>query len=71
MPSHFGSCILPRSERLMNNILLEIDGFYSNIIYQRVTDSAYNHKKHCSTSVEKASLANFSWVGQKRLRKFR
>ena len=38
----------------MNNVPREIDGFYSNNIYYGYTDSAYIHKKHWSTLVEKA-----------------
>ena len=39
MPSHFGSCILSHSKRLMNKVFHEIDGFYSNSIYYGDTDS--------------------------------
>ena len=46
MPSHFGSFILSHSERLMNDVFREIDGFYSNNIYYGDTDSGYIHKKH-------------------------
>ena len=45
MPSHFGSYILSRSKRLMNDVIKKIDGFYNNSIYYTDTDSLYIHQK--------------------------
>lgn len=41
MPSHLGSFILAHSRRIMNNFILEIDGFKEKHIYYTDTDSIY------------------------------
>ena len=51
MPSHFGSCILSHSKRLMNDVSKQISGFYNNGIYYTDTDSRFMHKKNWSSSV--------------------
>ena len=53
MPSHFGSYILPHSKRLMNNVIKQISGFFTNTIYYTDTGSLFIHKKHWSTLIEK------------------
>ena len=53
MPSHFGSCILSHSKRLMNDVFNEIDAFYNNIVYYSDTDSGYIQKKYWNKLVEK------------------
>ena len=45
LPAHPGAFILSNSERFMNNIIREIDGFYINNIYYTDTDSLYIGKK--------------------------
>ena len=59
MPSHFGSCFLSHSKRLMNKIFREIDGIYSNRIYYGDTDSGYVHKKHWSTLFDNGFFGKF------------
>ena len=41
MPCHLSKYILGHSKKLKNNVIPEIDGFYSNSIYYGDTDSAY------------------------------
>jgi hypothetical protein len=41
VPIHLGSFILAHSKRLMNNIILSVDGFKENVIYYSDTDSIY------------------------------
>ena len=38
--------ILSNSERIMNNFILAIDGFYTNDVYYTDTDSLYIENKH-------------------------
>ena len=64
MPSHFGSCILSHSKRLMNDVFREIDGFYSNNIYYGDTDSGQIHKKHWSTLFEKGYVGKSLGLGK-------
>ena len=64
MPSHFGSFILSHRKRLMNNVFHEIDGFYSINIYYGDTDSAYIHKKHWSTLVDKGFVGKSLGLGK-------
>ena len=44
-PFQFGSLILSHSKRLMNDVVLALDGFKKNKIYYGGTDSVYIHKK--------------------------
>ena len=64
MPSHFGSCILSHSKRLMKDIIKQINGFYSNNIYYTDTDSLYIHKKYWSTLVEKGYVGKYLGLGE-------
>ena len=48
----------------MNNVIREIDDFYSNIFYYGDTDSAYIHKKHWSTLVEKNFVGKSLGIGK-------
>ncbi len=43
-PFHLGSLILSHSKRLMNDVVLTLDGFKNNKIYYGDTDSVYIHK---------------------------
>ena len=52
MPSHFGSCILSQSKRLMNDVSTQVGGFYKNSIYYTDTDSLYMDKKYWSDLVD-------------------
>ena len=52
MPSHFGNCLLSHSNRLMNDVIKELGGFYINIIYYTDTDSLYIHKNYWFSLVE-------------------
>ena len=40
-PCHLGSFILPRSKRLMNDVISALDGFKNNKIYYGDIDSLY------------------------------
>ena len=42
-PCHLGSIILSHSIRLMNDVILALDGFKNNKIYYGDTDSIYIH----------------------------
>ena len=66
MPSHFGSNILSHSKRLMNNVIVinQIDGFFTNTIFYRDTDSLYMHKNHWSTLVEKGFVGKSLGLGK-------
>ena len=64
MPSHFGSYILSHSKSLMNDVFREIDGFYSNNIYNGDTDSGFIHKKRWSTLVEKGFVGKSLGLGK-------
>ena len=43
-PFHLGSFILSHSKRLMNDVILSLDGFRNHKIYNGDTDSVYIHK---------------------------
>ena len=43
-PFQFGSLIISHSKRLMNDVILAIDGFKSNKVYYGDTDGVYIHK---------------------------
>ena len=45
LPSHLGAFILSNSERNMNKIIREINGFHNISLYYRDTDSLYIEKK--------------------------
>ena len=64
MPCLLGSYKLGRSKRLKNNVLREIDDFYSNLFYYGDTDSAYVQKKHWSTSCEKGFIGKCFGLGK-------
>ena len=52
-PFQFGSFILSHSKRLMNNVILALDGFKNNKIYYGDTDSVYIHKNDYNMLIEK------------------
>ena len=52
-PFHFGACILSHSKRLMNHVILALDGFKNNTIYYGDTDSVYIHKDDYNILIEK------------------
>ena len=51
MPSHFGSYISSHSNRLMNDVIKQKDGFYKSSLYYTDTDSLHIHKKYLSDLV--------------------
>ena len=55
LPSHLGAFILSISERIMNNFIREINGFYNNSIYYGDTNSLYTEKKYWDV-LDKANL---------------
>ena len=55
MPLHLGAFVLSNSKRIMNNFIHAIDGFYTNDVYYRDTDSLYIENKHWDT-FDKAAL---------------
>ena len=52
-PFQFGSLILSHSKRLMNDVILALDGFKNNKIYYGDTDSVYIHKNDYNMLIEK------------------
>ena len=46
MPLPLGAFALSNSERVMNNFMHAIDGFYTNDVYYGDTDSLYLENKH-------------------------
>ena len=52
-PFQFGSLILSHSKRLMNDVILALDGFRNNKIYYVDTDSVYIHKNDYNMLIEK------------------
>ena len=49
----FGSLILSHSKRLMNDVILALDGFKNNKIYYGDTDSVYIHKNDYNMLIDK------------------
>ena len=64
MPSHFGSCILSHSKRLMNEVINKIVGFYNNSFYYGDTDSVYIHKKYWSSLVDNGFVGKTHGMGK-------
>ena len=60
MPCHLDS----HSKRLMNNVFLETDGFYSFNSYYGDRDSAYIHKEHRSTLVDNGFVGKILGLGK-------
>ena len=54
-PLHLGAFVLSNSERIMNNFIHVIKGFYTNDVYYNDTDSKYNGNKHWD-QLDKARL---------------
>ena len=52
-PFQFGSFILSHSKRLMNDVILALDGFKNNKIYYGDTGSVYIHKNDYNILIEK------------------
>ena len=57
--SHFGSCILSHSKRIMNEVIRQIGGFYNNSFYYSDTDYLYIHKKYWSDLVNNGFVGRF------------
>ena len=55
MPLHLGAFVLSNSKRIMNNFIHAINGFYTNDVYYKDTDSLYTEKKHWE-KLEEAGL---------------
>ena len=55
MPLHLGAFVLSNSKRIMNNFIHAINGFYTNDVYYRDTDSLYIENKHWD-KLDKAGL---------------
>ena len=55
MPLHLGAFVLSNSKRIMNNFIHAIDGFYTNDVFYKVTDSLYIENKHWD-KLDKAGL---------------
>ena len=55
MPLHLGAFVLSNSERIMNNFIHAISGFYTNDVYYTDTDSLYIENKHWN-NLDKAGL---------------
>ena len=49
----FGSLTLSHSKRLMNDVILALDGCKNNKVYQGDTDSIYTHKNEYNMLIEK------------------
>ena len=63
MPSHFGTCILSHSKRLMNEVNNQTGVFYNNSIYYGDTDSMYIHNKYWSSLVDNGFVGKtFGWL---------
>ena len=54
MPSHLGSFILSHSKRIMNDVILEIDGFKEPVIYYTDCDSIYVEEE-CVKKIKRVS----------------
>ena len=64
MPSHFGSCILSHSKRLMNGVNRQRRGCYNNSIQYTDTDSLYLHKKNWSDLVDNGFVGKLLGLGK-------
>ena len=64
MPSHFDIFALSHTKRIMNKLVQEIDGFYSNKVYYQDTDSLYTHKDHYQKLKSAAYVGNKSGQGK-------
>ena len=64
MPSHFGSCNLPHSKRLMNGVIEQKGGFYDNSFYYTDTDSLYIHRKYWSDMVDNGFFGESLGLGK-------
>lgn len=58
MPSHLGSFILSHSKRIMNDVILEIDGFKKPVIYYTDCDSIYVEEECVEILKDKGFLHN-------------
>ena len=56
MRFYLGSYKIAHSKRLVIKVIREINGFYTNNLYNGDTDSAYIHKRHWSTLVDKGYI---------------
>ena len=55
IPLHLGAYALSNNKGIMNNFIHAIDGFYTNDVYYRDTDSLYTENKHWD-KLDKAGL---------------
>ena len=60
-PFQFGSTILSHSKRLMNDVILTLDGFKNNKIYYGDTDSVYIHKNDYNILDENGLIGQGLW----------
>ena len=60
-PFQFGSMILSHSKRLMNDVILTLDGFKNNKIYYSDTDSVYIHKNDYNILDENGLIGKNLW----------
>ena len=60
-PFQFGSMILSHTKRLMNDVILTLDGFKNNKIYYGDTDSVYIHKNDYNISDENGLIGKNLW----------
>ena len=64
MPLHLGAFVLSNSERIMNNFIHAINGFYTNDVYYTDTDSLYIENKHWD-KLDKARLVGKNLLQRK------
>ena len=64
MPCLFSSFILRPSKRIMNEVIRETDGFYSNNFYYGDTKTPYIHKKHWSTLIDERCVGKSVELGK-------
>ena len=55
-PCHIGSFILSHSKRLMNDVILALDGFKNNKLHYGDTDSVYIHNNDYEILKTKGSI---------------
>ena len=64
MPSHFGSFVLSHSKRLLNGVIRQICGFFTNRIHYTDTDSLYIQKNYWSSLVEDGFVGKSHGLGR-------
>ena len=66
-PCHLGAFILSHSKRLMNDVLIALDGFKNHKIYYSDTDNVYIHKMITRFKKNKSYLVKI-YINQKTIR---